>query len=85
MITLRIDKNLERTITITAENLGLTKSELIRKSILAFIDTLDPPNAWDVGQDLFGKYASGIDSLSSNRKALLKKKIRAKRDEKNSH
>ncbi len=79
MITLRLDPKLEQTIKITSKNLGISKSELIRKSILNYIDKLNPPNAWDVGQDLFGKYASGQSDLSVRRKELLKDKIRAKR------
>jgi RHH-type transcriptional regulator, rel operon repressor / antitoxin RelB len=79
MITLRLDPKLEQTIKITSKNLGISKSELIRMSIINYLDKLNPPNAWEVGQDLFGKYASGQSDLSIRRKELLKKKIRAKR------
>ena len=57
----------------------VTKSELIRKSITAFIEKVEKPSPWELGGDLFGKYASGRDDLSSNRKVLVKEKIRAKR------
>ncbi len=79
MITLRLDQQLEQLLNNTAENLGLTKSELIRRSILDYIERLKPRNAWDAGQDLFGKHASGRSNLSSRRKELVKEKIRAKR------
>lgn len=79
MITLRLDKKLEQHLNNTAKNLGLTKSELIRKSINEYLDKLTEPNAWDVGQDLFGKYSSGLNNLSTDRKELIKNKIRAKR------
>ncbi len=39
---------------------------------------LTTQNAWETGQDLFGKYASGRDNLSSNRKEILKEKLRTK-------
>lgn len=79
MITLRLDPKLERAVNITAKNLGLTKSELIRKSILEYLGKLDKPGSWEVGKDLFGNYSSGLNNLSTERKELIKKKIRAKR------
>ena len=79
MITLRLDPKLEQSINNTAKNLGLTKSELIRKSINEYLDKLKPPSAWETGEDLFGKYSSGLGNLSANRKELIKNKIKAKR------
>jgi len=74
-----LDPTLEQTINNTAKNLGLTKSELIRKSILDYLNKLDKVNAWEAGQDLFGKYSSGLNNLSTERKQILKKKIKAKK------
>ena len=79
MITLRLDHQLEQLLKKTAENLGLSKSELIRRSILDYISRLKPQNAWDAGHDLFGRHASGRHDLSARRKELIKDKIRAKR------
>lgn len=79
MITLRLDHKLEQVINNTAKNLGITKSELIRKSIHDYLGKLNTPNPWDAGEDLFGKYSSGVKNLSSNRKVLLREKIKAKR------
>ena len=79
MITLRLDPNLDQIVSNTAKNLGLTKSELVRKSLVEYIGKLNKQNAWEAGKDLFGRYASGKNDLSANRKALLKEKIQAKR------
>ena len=79
MITLRLDQKLEQQVNNTAKNLGLTKSELIRKSINEYLSKLKQPNAWEIGEDLFGKYSSGLGNLSSDRKELVKSKVRAKR------
>ncbi len=79
MITLRLNPELEKTINDTAHRLGLSKSELIRKSVTEYIVKLEKPSAWELGNDVFGKYASGQNNLSTDRKALLKEKIRAKR------
>lgn len=79
MITLRLDPNLDQIVSNTAKNLGLSKSELVRKSLIEYIGKINNQNAWEVGKDLFGKYESGRSNLSSQRKTILKEKIRAKR------
>ena len=79
MITLRLDPNLEKEISTVAKNLGLTKSDLIRKSLIEYLAKLERPNPWEVGKDLFGRYSSGRTNLSVDRKAILKEKVRAKR------
>ena len=79
MITLRLDPKLEQTIKIVSHQMGVSKSELIRKSITDFIGRLEKPSAWELGSDLFGNYASKKENLSRDRKTLLKDKIKAKR------
>lgn len=79
MITLRLDSKTEQAVNDTAKNLGLTKSELIRKSISEYLEKLKQPSAWEIGKDVFGKYSSGLGNLSSDRKELMKSKIKAKR------
>ncbi len=79
MITLRLDQNLEQAINNTAKNLGITKSELIRKSINEYLGKLKQPTPWEAGEDLFGKYSSGLGDISTKRKDLIKDKIRDKR------
>ena len=85
MITLRLDSKLEQTIDNTAKYLGMTKSELIRRSIQEYLNKIPNQTPWDLGKDLFGKYSSGNKDLSAKRKKLLKRKIRAKSNEKNTH
>lgn len=79
MITLRLDEKLEQELNRLAEQMGTNKSVLIRKSIQQFIDQQKQISAWELGQDLFGNYASGKTNLSKDRKQLLKQKIAAKR------
>ncbi len=79
MITLRLDPNLDQIVSNTDKNLGITKSELVRKSLVDYIEKLNKQNAWEAGQELFGRYSSGKKNLSSNRKDLLLEKIKAKR------
>ena len=79
LITLRLDPKLEQTINNIAHQMGVSKSELIRKSITEFINKLDKPSPWELGSDIFGKYESTYESLSRDRKVLIKDKIKAKR------
>ncbi len=79
MITLRLDPTLEKDVQNTAKNLGVTKSELIRRSITDYLSKLSKSSPWELGEDYFGIYSSGQDNLSTDRKLLLKTKIRAKR------
>lgn len=79
MITLRLDSELEKNINNIAQQMGVTKSELIRKSITAFIEKIEQPSPWELGSEIFGKYASGKGNLSVDRKAIVKEKIRTKR------
>lgn len=79
MITLRLDSELEQQINNIAHQMGISKSELIRKSVKDFIGKFEQPTPWASGKDIFGKYASGNENLSSDRKTIVKKKIKAKR------
>ena len=79
MITVRLDPKLENNIQNTATLMGITKSELIRKSIAQYLNKLEKTNAWELGCNMFGRYSSGKGNLSKDRKALLKEKIKAKR------
>lgn len=80
MITLRLDAKTEQLLNETAKKLDLSKSELIRKSIREYLEKLkQPSNAWESGKNVFGKYSSGLGNLSSDRKELMTRKIKAKR------
>ncbi len=75
---------MEEKLNNLAELLGIPKSEIVRKSLQAYFRQLEQNNAWAAGKSLFGKYSSGKSDLSENRKAILQKKLRNKRNAKNS-
>ncbi len=79
MITLRLDPQLEQSINEFARQMGVSRSELIRRSIAEYIDKLEKPSAWELGKDVFGKYASENSNLAADRKKLVKEIIEAKR------
>lgn len=85
MLTLRLDPKLEQKITNISKQLGLTKSELIRRSIQEYIKKVSTQTPWELGSDLFGKYSSGRGDLSKRRKSIVKEKIKIKFNEKNTH
>ena len=75
MITLRLGQKLENDIKTVAANMGISKSELVRRSVIEFLKKTERPTAWELGNDLFGKYASGVTNLSQDRKLLIKEKL----------
>jgi len=83
MITLRLDTKLEQSLENASKHMGVTKSELIRRGIREYLAKLSSPDPWELGKDLFGKYASGQGNLSEERKEIIKNKIRDKRSGKN--
>ena len=85
MITVRLRPELEKALEVTAKRFGITKSELIRRSIEDYLKKLDKElSAWELGRDLFGKYSSGKGNLSVDKKKILKQKLLEKQLEKNS-
>ncbi|MEA3287788.1 MAG: CopG family transcriptional regulator [Candidatus Marinimicrobia bacterium] len=78
MITLRLNPTLEKTVQKTADAFGITKSELVRESIMKYLETLKKPSAWELGADLFGQHASRDGLRSKNRKDLIRQKIQKK-------
>lgn len=50
MITLRLDSKLKQTINNITHQMGVSKSELIRKSITDFIEKLEQPSPWELGR-----------------------------------
>ncbi|MGM0600792.1 MAG: ribbon-helix-helix protein, CopG family [Candidatus Rifleibacteriota bacterium] len=85
MLTLRLSSELEKRLNNLAEVLGIPKSEIVRKSLKAYLNKIEQNNAWQAGKDLFGKYSSGRSDLSANRKSILKQKLLEKRNAKNSN
>ncbi len=79
MITFRSDKNFESALNKAAKTEGISNSDLIRKSVREYISKQYKPNAFEIGEHLFGKHSSGQGNLSTDRKEILKAKLRAKK------
>lgn len=79
-----LEPKLEQRIQHTAKMLDISPSELVQESILEYLGKQLNSSPWELGQDYFGKYSSGQGNLASDRKRLLKSKLIAKNNEKNS-
>ena len=78
-ISIHIDKALEKTLHQHLLQYSIPLSEFIRDAIREKLSREETaPNPYELGKDLFGRYGSGRDDLSTNRKALLQEKLRAK-------
>jgi hypothetical protein len=79
-ITIRLPEKLEAELRarLDAEDLGL--SDFVREAIAEKLDreAVGRPSAYELGKNVFGKYGSGRNDLSTNRKAILTEVLRAK-------
>ena len=78
-ISIRLDKNTEENLRHCLQQNGISLSDFIREAIREklFRDETKP-TPYELGVNLFGRYSSGRDDLSINRKALLREKLNAK-------
>ena len=79
-ITIRLDPKLQSELDRYAEREGMTRSEFVRECIQEYlVEKKRRKTAWDLGEHIFGQHASGRSDLSTNRKAILKEKFRARK------
>lgn len=78
-LSVRLTPRLENELAVASEQLGLSKSEIIKQSLESFLREkqvhLTP---WELGKDLFGKEGSDVGDLAKNHSKYLKEKLRAK-------
>lgn len=77
MLTLRINTALINAIETTAKRKGITKSDLIRKSVMAYISKDTQADPYELGKRYFGKYDSKNPNLSRDSEKLLKNKFKS--------
>ncbi len=76
-ISVRLDVELEQAMRRYLSHHQVATSEFIRDAIREKLDReAREPGAYQLGRELFGRYASGDDDRSINRKALLKQRLR---------
>jgi Arc/MetJ-type ribon-helix-helix transcriptional regulator len=78
-LSIRLDKPLEELLRRRLQLDGMSLSDFIRDAIREKLTKADNKSSpYELGQHLFGRYGSGRDDLSTNRKALLREKLNAK-------
>jgi len=78
-ISIRLDKSIEEALRQRLQLSGIPLSEFVREAIREKLDKeVGKPSPYELGKHLFGRYGSGRDDLSINRKAILREKLNAK-------
>ena len=78
MLSVRVDEALEHQLDRVARIQGISRSEVVRRSIEAYVGKYQRPSAWEIGKDLFGRYGSGEKDRVSRSKTISKELIRRK-------
>lgn len=82
MASLRMEEHMEEYLADVSQRKGMSKSEYIRQTLkeqLMKEKEKEESNAWEIAQQYCGKYDSGRSDLSTQRKTILKDKLREKR------
>lgn len=78
-ISIRLEKSIEDSLRKRLQFEGISLSDFIRDAIREKLASYDNQlSPYELGKDLFGRYSSGRDDLSTNRKTLLREKLHAK-------
>jgi Arc/MetJ-type ribon-helix-helix transcriptional regulator len=79
-ITVRLPEPLEAELRSRLDAQGVGLSEFVREAIAEKLEreNAGKSSAYELGKHLFGRYSSGRDDLSTNRKAILGEMLSAK-------
>lgn len=85
MISVRLDNSMEDQLNFLSKEKHISKSQIIKDSLFYYFDMLkkdtEQKTSYELGSELFGKYSSGDENLSTTYKQKLKEKIKRKNDE----
>ena len=79
MLAVRLPQNLEKELTNYAKNNNISKSKAVKEALELYLKEKKNKTPYELGKDIFGKYSSGRDDLSTTYKQKIKEKICAKR------
>lgn len=79
MLTLRLNKDIEKELERRSKTMGVSKSELVRLSLKKYLQTESEPTAWELGKNYFGKFSSEDGTLSQQKRKKVSQKINAKK------
>jgi predicted DNA-binding protein len=82
MISVRLGDDIENRLNYLAQEQHVSKSKIIKDSLLYYFDMIkdrqQAQTPYEIGSELFGRYASGDSERSTTYKQRLKDKISAK-------
>jgi len=81
MIAVRLPKELEEELNRLSKKHNLTKTDIVKEALKIFFQAEKnkaQKTPYELGEALFGKYASGQENLSVTYKERLKGKLREK-------
>jgi len=82
MLSVRLDENIENQLNFVSKEMHLSKSKIIKESLIFYFDMLKKERTnktpFELGSELFGRFESGKENLSATYKQQLKEKINAK-------
>lgn len=82
MISIRLEAELEQQLEQLSQQQQVPKSHLVREALANYFAKLEQERLqqtpFQMGQDIFGKYASGESDRSSTYKQRIKGKLRGK-------
>jgi len=82
MISVRLDNTIENKLNFLSQEQKISKSQIIKDSLTYYFDMLkkqtQEKSSYELGSELFGKYSSGKQNLSTTYKQKLNDKINAK-------
>ncbi|MFO7882399.1 MAG: ribbon-helix-helix domain-containing protein [Kosmotogaceae bacterium] len=79
MFSVRLDDELEEKVRSMAEKAKVSKSEIVREALTEYLEARETEERpYELGQDLFGRFGSGVGDLSTTYKARIKEKLHEK-------
>ena len=75
-IAIRLNPELQEALDRAARRESMSRSEFVRECIEdCLVRKEQGTTAWELGKKVFGKYTSGRNDLSENRKEILREKL----------
>jgi predicted DNA-binding protein len=81
MLSVRLGEALESQLYQVSQVHNTTKTDIIKNALVLYFDMIKDEKKstpYSLGKELFGRYGSGKENLSTTYKQVLKEKINAK-------